>query len=143
VGRLEGADEIKGAPEVGGLGILIPYSYNVQDPILLRREDVEPGLLKLRAARPFLVERPDPRRLVMQEAGVGRTAVWYAVELLQQPSQVAQDGREFGWPFLVVVPLGSLEVRRDLHPPHGHRREAERIKGDGITTRWRIITKLG
>jgi hypothetical protein len=74
-GRLEGADEIKGAPEVGGLGIFIPYSYNVQDPILLRREDVESRLLEFGAARPFLVERPDACWLVVQEAGMGCAAV--------------------------------------------------------------------
>jgi hypothetical protein len=64
-GRFEGTDVFEGAPEVSGLGIFIPHSYNVQGLIFFHREDVQPGLLEFRAARPFLIDGPEASWLMM------------------------------------------------------------------------------
>jgi hypothetical protein len=82
-GRFEESDVINGATEVGRLGIFIPYSYNVQGLISFHWKDVEPGLLKFRAAWAFLIEGPDARWLVVQEARLGRATMWQGVQLLQ------------------------------------------------------------
>jgi hypothetical protein len=74
-------DVIDGAPKVGGLGIFIPYSYNVQGLIFLHRKYVEPGLLQLRAARAFLVEGPESRWLMVEESRLGRATVGKGVQL--------------------------------------------------------------
>jgi hypothetical protein len=39
-GRFEGTDVFEGDLKIGGLGIFIPYSYNVQGLSFLHREDV-------------------------------------------------------------------------------------------------------
>jgi hypothetical protein len=136
-------DVINGTPEVGGLGIFIPYSYNVQGLIILFRKYVEPGLLKFRAARAFLVEGQDARRLVVEEAGLGRPTVGKGVQLLQKSCQITQDRRQLRRAFLVVALLGALELWRDLHPPHGHRRGGQADEDDRIAASWRIIVMFG
>jgi hypothetical protein len=74
-GRFEGADVFEGDLKISGLGIFIPYSYNVQGPSFVHREDIDPRLLELGAARPFLIDGPESLRLMMQIAGLGRPAV--------------------------------------------------------------------
>ena len=64
-------DVIEGATDIGGLGVFIPYSYNMQGPICLRGKHVKPGFLELRPTRAFLVDGPDSAWLGVQEAGLG------------------------------------------------------------------------